>query len=179
MKRVDVRDLVFIDESAANTAMTRSHAWVKKGTEPVELRPFVHWHQLTMCGAVTVDGWLAFTTSWETMNKERFITWVRDVLGPRLRPGHIVVMDNLRAHHAPGVRELVEARGARIRFLPPYSPDLNPIEPCWAIVKKELRRCAVRDKEALRRTARRARHRLRPAHTRAFTRHSGYSYRRK
>ena len=177
MKRVDARDLVFLDESAANTAMTRSHAWVKKGTEPIELRPFVHWHQLTMCGAITVDGWLAFTTSWKTMNKERFTAWIRDVLAPRLRPGQIVIMDNLKAHHASEVRALIEARGAKIRFLPPYSPDLNPIEPCWAIVKKELRRCAIRDRYALRRAALRARHRLRPAHTKAFTRHSGYVYR--
>jgi transposase len=177
MKGVDARDLVFIDESAAHTAMTRSHAWVKKGTEPVELRPFVHWHQLTMCGAITVDGWLAFSTSWQTMNKERFTIWVRDVLAPRLRLGNIVIMDNLRAHHAPRVRELIEARGATIRFLPPYSPDLNPIEPCWAIVKKELRRCAIRNKEALRRGARRARERVRAAHTKAFSHHAGYRYR--
>jgi len=179
MKRVDLRDLVFVDESAANTAMTRSHAWVKKGTDPVELRPFVHWHQLTMCGAVTDAGWLAFTTSWKTMNKERFTLWIRDVLAPRLRPGQIVVMDNLRAHHAQRVKELIEARGARIKFLPPYSPDLNPIEPCWAIVKKDLRRCAIRDKAALRRGARRARYRLQPAHTYAFSRHCGYVYKRK
>lgn len=179
MEQVDARDLVFIDESAANTAMTRSHAWVKKGTEPVELRPFVHWHQLTMCGAITVDGWLAFSTSWETMNKKRFTTWVRAVLAPRLRPGNVVVMDNLKAHHAARVRELIEERGATIRFLPPYSPDLNPIEPCWAIVKKELRRCAIRDKTALRRGARRAREHVRSAHTKAFTKHSGYAYRRK
>lgn len=179
MKRVDLRDLVFVDESAANTAMARSHAWVKKGTFAVELRPFVHWQQLTMCGAITTDGWLAFTTSWQTMNKERFTFWVRDVLAPRLRPGQIVIMDNLRAHHAPRVRELIEARGAKVKFLPPYSPDLNPIEPCWAIVKKELRRCAIRDKHALRKGARRARYRLRQTHTRAFGLHSGYVFKRK
>jgi transposase len=177
MRHVDARDLIFIDESAANTAMSRTHAWVKKGTEPIERRPCGHWYQLTMCGAVTVDGWLAFSTSWQTMNKKRFTIWVRDVLAPRLRPGNIVIMDNLKAHHAARVRELIEERGATIRFLPPYSPDLNPIEPCWAIVKKELRRCAIRDRHALRRGARRARERVRAAHTKAFTKHSGYKYR--
>lgn len=176
MQRADLNDLVFVDESAAHTAMVRSHAWVKKGTSPTELRPFVHWHQLTMCGAVTAKGWLAFSTSWKTMNKDRFTLWVQNVLAPRLRPGQVVVMDNLRAHHAPRVRELIEERGASIKFLPPYSPDMNPIEPCWALVKKELRRCAIRDKQALRRGARRARHRVRPAHNLAFAIHSGYAF---
>lgn len=174
MQTVDVRQLVFLDEAAAHTAMSRTHAWVKKGTVAIERRPCVHWNQLTMTGAVTVRGWLTFTTSWKTMNKERFTEWVRTKLAPRLTPGQIVIMDNLRAHHAAAVRELIEARGAELKFLPPYSPDLNPIESCWALIKKELRRCALRAKEALRTAARRARYRVRPAHVAAFAAHSGY-----
>jgi len=174
MPTVDVEDLVFLDEAAAHTAMSRTHAWVKKGTHAIERRPCVHWNQLTMTGAVTVDGWLAFSTSWQTMNKERFTEWVRTILAPRLRPGQIVIMDNLRAHHAIEVREFIEAAGAELKFLPPYSPDFNPIESCWALVKKELRRAAVRTKSALRKVVRRARFRVRPAHVAAFAAHSGY-----
>ena len=147
MKTVDVEQLVFIDEAAANTRMSRSHRWVKKGEVAVARHPCGHWYSLTMVGAVTVNGWLTFTTSWQAMNKVRFIEWVRRRLAPRLKPGQIVVLDNLKPHHAPRVRELVEARGASLKFLPPYSPDLNPIEPCWALEKKELNRVAIRDKD--------------------------------
>lgn len=174
MQTVEAEQLVFIDEAAAHTAMSRQHAWVKRGTFAIERRPCVHWNQLTMVGAVTVEGWLTFTTSWATMNAERFTEWVRTKLAPRLKPGQIVILDNLRAHHASRVRELIEARGAELKFLPPYSPDLNPIESCWALIKKELRRCAVRAKDALRNAARRARFRVRPAHVAAFAAHSGY-----
>jgi len=175
MQTVEVERLVFLDEAAAHTAMSRTHAWVKKGTFAIERRPCVHWNQLTMVGAVTVKGWLTFTTSWATMNKERFTDWVRTKLAPRLEPGQVVILDTLRAHPAPRVRELIEDRGAQLNFLPPYSPDLNPIESCWALVKKELRRCAVRAKEALRNTARRARFSVRPEHVAAFAAHAGYS----
>jgi transposase len=174
MQTVEVERLVFLDEAAAHTAMSRTHAWVKKGAFAIERRPCVHWNQLTMVGAVTVEGWLTFTTSWATMNKERFTDWVRTKLAPRLKPGQVVILDNLRAHHATRVRELIEERGAELKFLPPYSPDLNPIESCWALIKKELRRCAVRAKDALRNAARRARFRVRPGHVAAFAAHSGY-----
>lgn len=174
MKTVNVRDLVFLDEAAAHTAMSRTHAWVKKGQVAIDRRPCVHWHMLTLTGAVTVDGWLTFTTSWQTMNSVRFTAWVASKLAPRLRPGQIVVLDNLRSHHAQRVRELVEARGATLKFLPPYSPDLNPIEPCWALLKKELRRLAIRAKNLLRAAARRARFQVTPKHVYAFAAHSGY-----
>lgn len=174
MRSVDADRLVFLDESAAHTAMSRSHAWVRKDDIAIERRPFVHWNQLTMVGAIGVDGWRAFTTSWSTMNKARFAAWVRRILAPRLNAGDIVVLDNLGAHKDPRVRAAVEARGARLRFLPPYSPDLNPIEPCWALLKKELRRHAVREKPALRCVARRARFRVRTRHVHAFAANAGY-----
>ena len=105
MQTVKVEQLVFLDEAAAHTAMSRTHAWVKKGSVSIEKRPCIHWNQLTMVGAVTVEGWLTFTTSWDTMNKERFAEWVRSKLAPRLKPGQVVILDNLRAHHSTRVRE--------------------------------------------------------------------------
>jgi len=80
MSGVDVEQLVFLDEAAAHTAMSRTHSWVKKGTSSIDPRPCVHWHMLTMVGAVTVRGWLTFTTSWTTMNGARFTDWVRTKL---------------------------------------------------------------------------------------------------
>ncbi len=174
MKRIDPRRLVFIDEAAAHTAMSRTHAWIQKGKELIDPKPACHWHQLTMVGAVALDGWRVFTTSWQTMNKLRFVDWVRNKLCPRLRPGDVVVLDNLRAHHAVEVRQLVRAVGARLKFLPPYSPDFNPIESCWALLKKELRRRAVRAKDALRAAARAARFKVSSNHVVQFARHSGY-----
>jgi len=174
MRRVDPARLVFLDEAAAHTAMSRTHAWVLKGEELVDPKPACHWHQLTMVGAVALDGWRVFTTSWKTMNKERFAEWVKAKLCPRLRPGDIVVLDNLRAHHSNEVAQLVRAAGARLKFLPPYSPDFNPIESCWALLKKELRRRAIRAKGALRAAARAARFKVKPIHVNRFTHHSGY-----
>lgn len=174
MRRVDAADLVFLDESGANIAMSRTHSWVLKGAISWERRPMCWGNNLTMIGAITATGWLVFTTQYATANRERFTKWVREKLAPRLRPGQTVVMDNLQAHKDPRVLAAIRRRGARVKFLPPYSPDLNPIEGCWALVKKELRRVAPRQPGALRAQARRARHRVRAVHARRFTLHSGY-----
>src|SRR5712692_10494135 len=105
---------------------------------------------------------------------ETFITWVRRRLAPRLRRGDVVLLDNLRAHKAPAVRMLIEQRGARLRYLPPYSHDFNPIEPAWALVKKRIRKHAPRTACALRRVARAARHVVTPYHCRQYFAHAGY-----
>ena len=91
---------------------------------------------LTMVGAMRIDGWLTLATGWDAMNTVRFVAWVRRRLVPRLRRGDIVVLDNLAAHKARAVRDLVEQAGATLRFLPPYSYDFNPIESGWALIKE-------------------------------------------
>jgi transposase len=98
---------------------------------------------------------------------------------PKLKRGDVVVMDNATAHHDPRVRSVLAAAGVRLLYLPPYSPDFNPIEPAWAIVKKHIRACAPRIAAALRRVARRARFRVRRDHIRAWFGHAGYLRRRK
>ena len=97
---------------------------------------------LTMVGAMRIDGWLTLATGWDAMNTVRFVAWVRRRLVPRLRRGDIVVLDNLAAHKARAVRDLVEQAGATPRFLPPYSYDFNPIESGWALIKKRIRAVA-------------------------------------
>lgn len=165
---------MFLDESGANLAMGRSHAWIPRGTELIEPRPMNWGANLTMVGAMRIDGWLTLSTGWHAMNTVRFTTWVRRRLVPRLRPGDIVVLDNLAAHKARAVRDLIEAAGATIQFLPPYSYDFNPIESGWALIKKRLRALAPRTALALRTAAQRARHVVRAEHCRNWMSHAGY-----
>jgi transposase len=174
LTQVDARRLVFLDESGAHLAMGRSHAWLPRGDVLVEPRPMNWGDNLTMVGALRVDRWLTLATSWQAMNRPRFAAWVRRHLVRRLRPGDIVVMDNLAAHKTPEVRALIEQAGARVRFLPPYSHDLNPIEPAWALIKKRIRMVAPRTAVALRATAQRARQVVRPRHCQHWFAHAGY-----
>ena len=176
LRRQDPNRLVFLDEASANLAMGRSHVWVQRGEEFVEPRPMNWGDNLTLVGAIRRRGWVVLNTKWRAMNKPAFITWVRRCLAPRLRRGEIVVLDNLQAHKAPEVRRLIEARGATLKRLPPYSHDFNPIEPVWALVKKRIRDYAPRTAVALRRVARTARHAVTPYHCRQFFAHAGYGH---
>lgn len=171
-----MRRLVFLDESGANLAMGRSHAWVLRGHELVEPRPRNWGDNLTLVGAMRVDRWLTLSTGWGAMTTPRFVAWVRHRLVPRLRRGDIVVLDNLAAHKARQVRTLVERVGATLRFLPPYSHDFNPIEAAWALIKKRIRAVAPRTSEALRTAAQRAARIVRPRHCENWCTHAGYAY---
>ena len=174
MRRVDATRLVFLDEAGANIAMGRSHVWVLRGEEYVESRPMNWGDNLTMIGAVRLGGWVTLGTQWGAANRTTFVRWTRDRLAPQLRRGDIVVLDNLPAHKAPAVREIVRARGATVKFLPPYSHDFNPIESAWALVKKDIKLFAPRTAYALRRVARAARHVVSAHHCRQFFAHAGY-----
>lgn len=174
IRRIDPARFVFLDEAGANVAMGRSHVWVERGETYVEPRPMNWGHNLTMIGAVRLTGWVTLATQWGAANTATFVTWVRDRLVPHLQPGDVVVMDNLRAHHAPAVRTLIEASGASVLYLPPYSYDFNPIEPAWALVKKYIRSFAPRTADALRRVARAARHAVAAVHCERFFAHAGY-----
>jgi transposase len=136
--------LVFLDESGANLAMGRSHAWVLRGEEYVEPRPMNWGDNLSLIGAVRLGGWVTLGTQWKAVKAKDFTAWVRDRLAPRLQPGDIVFLDNLRPHKAPAVAALIARRGATVKFLPPYSHDFNPIEAVWALVKKYIRTFAPR-----------------------------------
>ena len=165
---------MFLDESGANLAMGRSHAWLPRGTELIEPRPRNWGDNLTLVGAIRVDRWLTLATSWDAMTTRRFVTWVRRYLVPPLRRGDVVIMDNLAAHKSRQVRALIEQAGATLRFLPPYSYDFNPIEAAWALMKKRIRAVAPRTGVALRCTAQRARRVVQPRHCRKWFAHAGY-----
>ena len=114
-----------------------------------EATPAAHWSTFTLLGSLTVSGVLASMTIEAATDTDIFLTYLKQVLGPKLKPGNVVVMDNLSVHKVARVREIIEAAGARVLYLPPYSPDLNPIEPCWSKIKQKMRALKARVVEAL------------------------------
>lgn len=156
-----------------NRIMRTSTRNAPRGAVVVDPRPMNWGANLTMVEAMRVDEWVTIGTAWEAATAERFVAWVKDRLAPKLRVGDIVVMDNLAAHRDRRGRDLFEARGATLEFLPRYSCDLNPIEPAWALLKKRIRSVAPRTAAVLRATAQRAWHPIRPEHCRNWFAHAG------
>jgi transposase len=167
--------LIFLDESGGTTDLTRRYGRAPRGQRVREGAPGGHWHSVTLLGAVGVTGWKAAMSIAGAADGDVFLTYLQDVLGPQLRAGDVVVMDNLSAHKVAGVRALIEARGAELRYLPPYSPDYNPIEACWSMVKQKLRSLRARTLEALDQAIPEALRLVTPEHTAAFFRHCGYA----
>ena len=124
---LDPERLIFIDETGASTKMARLRGRAPRGQRCRASVPHGHWKTTTFVGALRLGGMTAPWVVDGPMNGEAFLVYVQEVLVPTLRPGDIVVMDNLPAHKVAGVRAPIEAVGARRRLLPPYSPDLNPI----------------------------------------------------
>ena len=174
VRKIPVHRLVFLDESGLNLSMSRSHAWVKRGVEYVDPVPMNWGANLTLLGAMRSSGWVVLTTMYATANSDRFVRWLRRKLLPKLRRGDVLVLDNLAAHHDPRVKASCTRCGVSVLYLPPYSPDLNPIEPGWALQKQHVRKHAPRHPAALRRIARRARYRVTVSHCRAWFKHAGY-----
>jgi transposase len=139
----------FVDASGLNLAMTRLYGRAPAGERVMGSAPQNYGPNVTLLGALGVQGLHAVMTVDGATDTEVFRTYVRQVLGPTLTPGDIVVLDNVRAHKAVGVQQAIARRGARLLDLPPYSPDLSPIEPCWSKVKTALRKAKARTREAL------------------------------
>jgi len=149
MAGLDARRLKFVDESGVNLAMARLYGRAPRGARVIGSVPQNYGQNVTMLGALGAQGLQAVMTVEGATDAEVFRTYVKRVLGPTLRPGDIVVMDNLRAHKAVGVQQALARRGARLVYLPPYSPDLSAIEPCWSKVKTALRAAKARTHQAL------------------------------
>jgi len=141
--------LIFLDESGAKTNMTRLRGRAPKGQRLHACAPQGHWQTTTMIGALRMDGSTACMTVEGATDTEVFRTYVQEVLVPTLRPGDMVVMDNLAPHKSQSTLELLTQAGASVLFLPAYSPDLNPIEKMWSKLKAYLRKTEARTKEAL------------------------------
>jgi transposase len=142
-------NLVFIDETWASTNMARRHGWAPRGQRLRVGVPHGHWKTTTFVGGLTLGGMIAPFVLDGPVNRIAFETYVEKVLVPELRSGDIVVMDNLSSHKGPRVAEMIEAGGARLLYLPPYSPDFNPIENAFAKLKAKLRKAAKRTVDGL------------------------------
>lgn len=147
--KLDARKLVFIDETAASTNMTRRYGRGTRGERLVCKVPHGHWKTSTFVAALRHNRVTAPFLLDGAMNGTNFLAYVEQILAPTLRRGDIVIMDNVGVHKVAGVREAIEARGAILLYLPPYSPDLNPIEQFFSKLKAVLRKAAARSIESL------------------------------
>jgi transposase len=146
---VDPRRLIFIDETWATTNMTRLYGRAMSGRRVVGDVPHGHWKTTTLIAALDLAGVRCAMTLDAAVDGAAFESFVARVLGPKLKRGEIVVMDNLSSHKVAGVKELIEGRGAEVLYLPPYSPDLNPIEMAFSKIKHTLRSLEYRDQKTL------------------------------
>ena len=149
MADLDPKDLVFLDEFGANLAMLPRYGWAPSGDRVHINKPSKRGRNITFAGALSLGGVLGLEALPGSATVVNFVEWTRTSLVPCLRSGHVVVMDNLTAHHNEAVARLIEAAGARILFLPPYSPDMNPIEECWSKIKTFLRKARARSEDGL------------------------------
>ena len=139
MPAIDAARLVFVDESGVTTDLLRRYGRSRRGTRLVDHAPFGHWQTYTIVAALRVEGLTAPAVFPDPLDNTSFLAYVEQVLGPSLRRGDIVVLDNLALHKQAAVRHAIERVGATLRFLPPYSPDFNPIELAFAKLKAFLR----------------------------------------
>ena len=172
---VSADHLVFVDESGAHTQMTR-----RCGRSPIGQRvichvPHGHYRTTTMIAAVRLKGPQSPGWFGGALNGELFLAWVKQGLVGCLQPGDVVVMDNLATHKVAGVREAIEVAGARLEYLPPYSPDLNPIEMMWSKVKQQIKSRDPRNARQLHQAAKAGFAAVTPADCQGFFLHAGYA----
>ena len=167
--------MVYLDETGVTIDMTRTYAWGLSGQRVVDSIPRNRSRVLTIAGAIGIDGVRAVMAYEGATTKELFLRFVREALVPALRRGDVVVMDNLGAHHAYGVRSAIESAGARLLYLPPYHPELNPIELAWSKLKGMLRDYKARTREALDEAIARAMPRITTKDAAGWFRHCGYA----
>jgi transposase len=171
----DPRQFVFVDESSTHTSLTRLYGWAPHDQRASGAVPRNHGKNTTLVAMLTPEGlrepWLLVEGA---MTTETFAWYIREQLAPRLRPGQIVVMDNLSAHKAASIREALAARGCDLLFLPAYSPDFNPIEQAFSKLKALLRGLGARTQETLHEAVRLAVEAITPADAAAWYAHAGY-----
>ena len=174
-EKIDTQRLVFVDEMGSNTSLAALYAWSRRGKRALLAKVPRNWGaNVTLLASMSAEGMGPSLAVEGSTTREVFEVYLEYFLAPALRPGQVVVMDNLSAHKGGRVRELVEARGCEILYLPPYSPDLNPIEEAFAKLKTLLRRAGARTREALIEAMGRALEAVTAGDARGFFKHCGY-----
>ena len=166
--------LVFLDETWVTTAMTPTRGRSPRSQRCPGRAPHGHWHTITFVCALRSHGLAAPCVLDGPINDAAFVAWVEQMLTPELRAGVIVIMDNLGSHKVSGVRRAIEAAGAEVHYLPPYSPDMNPIEQVFSKLKTLLRKAAARTRESLWSTVGSLLDRFPAAECVNYIRHCGY-----
>lgn len=164
---------MFVDEAGRHTNEGRRYGW-SLGKWKCVLRGSKYGRRLTMIGAMGYDGPLALRMVDGGMSKVEFIVWVKEELAPKLREGDVVVMDNLHSHKSPAAVQAIEAVGATVEYIPPYSPEFNAIEPVWSWLKAAVSKAGPRTIDRLRAAIRKVWDTLTPELCRAFIAHCGY-----
>jgi len=174
MSGLDLARFKFVDESGVNLALTRLFGRAPRGARVCDSVPKNYGENVTMLGALSLQGVEALMTVNGATDGEIFLAFVREALSPTLDEGDVVIWDNLGAHRSQAVREAVEAKGAKLLFLPPYSPDYNPIERCWSKLKTFLRAAKARTREKLEKALACAIGQVTKSDIRGWFRHRGY-----
>lgn len=173
--RLDPRRLVFIDETWAKTNMAPLRGWAPRGCRLEAAVPHAHWKTMTFIAALRCDKITAPVVFDGPINGESFLAYVEQALVPTLTPGDVVVLDNLGSHKGKAVRAAIRAAGAKLFFLPPYSPDLNPIEQVFAKLKHALRNAAARSIDTTANAIAAALKTFSPAECQNYLTNSGYA----
>jgi transposase len=176
---MDPAKLVFIDETWAKTNMTRLRGRSLRGQRLVAKVPHGHWNTTTLIAALDQRGMRCSTTVDGPVNRDVFESFIEQVLIKSLSPGDLVVMDNLSSHKGTRAKALIESVGAHLLYLPPYSPDLNPIEPAFSKLKQLMRSAAHRTREALWADIQPMLDRITSSDAMGFFRHCGYTLHQK
>lgn len=176
---VRVNQLVFLDEFGATTTMQRTHGRAAPGERVVTQVPHGHWKMISTIAALNVDGVVASGSFDGATDTELFVTFLREALVPVLQSGQVLVMDNLPAHKSLQIDRLIEAAGARVLRLPPYSPDFNPIEMAISKIKTVLRKVARRSVDGLFSGIGEALESIRPTDALNYIAHCGYATKRR
>ena len=172
---LDARHLVFIDETWVKTNMTRTRGWAPRGERLVSAVPHGHWKTSTFVGALRLSGLTAPMVLDGALNGEYFLAYVKQQLVPTLQPKDLVLLDNLSSHKVAGVREAIAKAGAEVWYLPPYSPDFNPIENLFSKLKALLRKATERTVEGLWRKIGELVENFTPDECQNYFRHCGYN----
>ena len=173
-EHIDAKRLVFVDEMGSNTSLAPLYGWSRRGERALAKVPRNWGANVTLLASISVEGMGPSLAVEGSTTREVFEVYLEHFLAPALRPGQVVVMDNLSAHKGARVRGLVEGAGCELLYLPPYSPDLNPIEEAFSKVKGILRKAQARTRETLVETMDSALAAVSPSDVRGFFEHRGY-----